>query len=339
MRICVYGAGAGGGHLAVKLARAGHDVSVVARGDHLAAIREHGLALRTRDTLLHAAVRAAADPAQFGAQDLVIVAVKATGLADIAERLPPLVADHTLVLFPQNGMTWWYPVGLSSDRPKPPEIPIFRLADKFLAVMQAGQVLAGIVYSANELEAPGVIRNNTPDHNRVDVAAIDSHADAARSISEVFERADIGSTSLDDIRTALWSKLLMNMSGSVIALLTGGQSADCRDDAGLGEIFRRAAQEGMRISAAHGYPLDAKLDTERLLARLPRHTPSLLQDYEQRRPMELGEILLAPLAFARARRIGTPTLDTLAAVACKRAMDRDLITRPVVDAYGLWRMS
>jgi 2-dehydropantoate 2-reductase len=338
MRICVYGAGAGGGHLAVKLALAGHEVSVVARGAQLAAIRDHGLRLRAGETLHHVAVSADEDPARFGGQDLVIVAVKATSLAGIAERLSALVADRTHVLFPQNGITWWYPVGLPPDRPRPPDIPIFRLADRFLAAMRPAQVLAGTVYSANEVEAPGVIRNNTPEYNRVDIAAIDGHeGDALASLRAALERAGIVSIKPDDIRAAVWSKLLMNASGSVVALLTGGRSADCRDDPGLREIFLRAVRELMGISAAHGYPLDAKMDPERLLERLPRHPPSLLQDYERRRPMELGEVLLAPLAFARARQIETPTLDVLAAIAAKRAMDRDLISRASVDAYDLWR--
>lgn len=336
MRICVYGAGAGGGHLAVKLALAGHDVSVVARGAHLAAIREHGLALRSGDTLYRAEVRAAEEPASFGIQDLVIVAVKATGLAAIADRLAALVGPHTRVLFTQNGLTWWYPVALPPDGPRPPDIPIFRLAAQFLAAMRADQVLAGIVYSANEMEAPGIVRNNTPAHNRVDIARIDDRDDdGLRHIHDAFERAGIHSAKPDDIRAAVWSKLLMNMCGSVIALLTGGLSADCRDDPGLGSIFRRAVREGLRISAAHGYPL--AIDPEGVATRLPRHKPSLLQDHERGRPMELGEILFAPLAFARAAKIETPTLDVLAAIAAKRALDRGLIGASDVEAYALWR--
>ena len=324
MRICIFGAGASGGHFAVRLARAGHDVSVIARGPHLAAIRERGLQLKTGTELLSAQVTASDTPDDLGPQDLVIVSTKATALPAIAPHIAPLVGQDTLVLFPQNGMTWWYPVGLPSQHPQPPAIPIFELAKPFLAAMRKDQVLGGIIYSANEVEAPGVIKNNSPTHNRMEFASIvGGEPSALAAIRTQLEDAGILSPDPGDIRVAVWTKLVNNMSGSTIGLATASPSDGARKDAALSEIYRRVMREGLRIAAAHGYALD--IDPDRMLRRLLDHKASILQDYEQHRPMEIAEIVLAPVAFARAANIATPTLDTVAAIVTKLAKDRGLL--------------
>lgn len=326
MRICIYGAGATGGHFAVKLARAGHEVSVIARGAHLAAIRKSGLALRAGADILTADVAASDNAKEFGAQDVVIVATKATALSSIAPQIAPVVGKDSLVVFPQNGMTWWYPQGLPPKFPKPPSLPIFDLADSFLAAMRLEQVFGGLIYSANELEAPGIVRNNSPDHNRMDIGAIDGdERGAVTALRQALDQAGILSPDPGDIRAAVWAKLLTNMSGSALALATGNRSNSVRSDEGLKEIYRRIVREGLAISAAHGFLLDDKLDPERMIARLLNHKPSLLQDYEQGRPMEIAEIILSPVAFARAANIATPTLDTVAAIVTRMARDRGLL--------------
>ncbi len=113
------------------------------------------------------------------------------------------------------------------------------------------------------------------------------------------------------------------MSGSTIGLATGSTSDGARKDPALSEIYRRVMREGRNIAAAHGYRLD--IDPERMLARLLNHKASLLQDYEQHRLMEIAEIVLAPVAFARAAKVATPTLDTVAAIVTKLARDRELL--------------
>jgi 2-dehydropantoate 2-reductase len=331
LRICIYGAGASGGHFAIKLARAGHDVSVIARGPHLTAIREKGLQLRTGDQVLSATVAAGEKPADFGPQDAVIVATKATALPSIAAQIAPLVGKDTLVIFPQNGMTWWYPVGLPARHPAPPAIPIFDLAKPFLAAMRPDQVIGGIIYSANEVEAPGIIKNNSPTFNKLEIAAIDQAGatrDALQALRADLETAGIQSPDPGDIRVAVWTKLVNNMSGSTIGLATASPSDGARKDPALAEIYCRVMGEGLSISAAHGYALD--IEPRRMLKRLLDHKASILQDYEQHRPMEIAEIVLAPVAFARAANIATPTLDTIAAIVTKLARDRGLLPAGIV---------
>jgi 2-dehydropantoate 2-reductase len=223
-------------------------------------------------------------------------------------------------------MAWWYPIGLPATLPAPPDLAVFRLSQQFHNILRPNQVLGGSIYSANEVCAPGVIRNSSPDRNGLTLGAIlPGHDGEVAHIRTMLVAAGLDSPPVEDIRRILWAKLLMNMSGSSIALATENRSSICRTDPALGDIYRRVVKEGLLIAAAHGYALDGVLDTERMLAGLLDHKPSLLQDYERRRPMEVAEIIEAPLAFARAQAIPTPTLDTLAAIVIRRALDRGLL--------------
>ena len=122
MRICVFGAGAVGSHFAVRLALAGHDVSCVMRGAHLDAVKANGLTLRVGNGEFKAKVRASSDPAALGRQDAVICTLKATGLSSLAEGLQPLLGEDTAVVFAQNGIPWWYDIGLSPRHPPVPDL-------------------------------------------------------------------------------------------------------------------------------------------------------------------------------------------------------------------------
>jgi len=326
MRICIYGAGAGGGHFAVRLHQAGHDVSVVARGANLAAIRANGLKLVSGQEELTARLTASDNPLDLGMQDLVIVTVKATALTSVAAGLGPLVGPHTLVLFTQNGMPWWYPLGLPEGLRQPPRLPSFALAEQFLKSVPAERILGGLIYSANEMREPGVVVNNSPGANRIDIAAISATSTGlAEPVRQAFQDAGIDSPPTADIRRAIWKKLLFNMSGSVIALATGNKASISRQDDALGAVYRRIVEEGLAIAAAHGYPLHDELVPEQMRQRTLDHKPSLLQDYEQRRPMEITEIVLAPLEFARAAGVPAPTLETVAAIVARLARDRGLL--------------
>jgi 2-dehydropantoate 2-reductase len=325
VRICLLGAGATGGHFAVKLALSGHEVSVIARGAHLEAIASNGLTLISADRRLEAKVRASDTTTELGPQDLVIVAVKATGLSGVVDLLAPLVGPETLVAFPQNGVGWWYPIELPGACPAPPDIPIFGLARAFMRVLKTRQILAGSIYSANEVLSPGVILNGSPDRNAVMIGSID-HCSSVKvaGLRQALETAGISSPAVEDIRQVMWSKLVVNLSSSVIALVTENKSSISRTDSALGEIYLRTVNEGLDIARAHGYSLYGKVDPMAMRARLVEHRPSILQDYELRRPMEIGVLVAAPIAFARAAGISTPTLDTLSAIAIRKARDRGL---------------
>jgi 2-dehydropantoate 2-reductase len=254
MRCCIVGAGAIGGHLAVKLRRAGHEVAVIARGPQLAAIRAAGLVLEQGGEALHADVRAAESASEVGVQDLVFVTTKATALASIAPLLPPLVGEATQVAFIQNGIPWWYPLGLPAAAPRPPQLPVFALAERFLAFLRPGQVLGGVIFSANEVLRPGIVRNNSPvGANVVELGALDD-ADSAplRAARGALQEAGIAAPAVEEIRASVWRKLVGNASSSSLAVASGNPMA-VPDDAALQETMLRMLRECLQVAAASGY--------------------------------------------------------------------------------------
>ena len=173
MRICVFGAGAVGSHFAVRLALAGHDVSCVMRGAHLDAVKADGLTLRVGTESFKAKVRASSDPAALGPQDAVICTLKATGLPSFAEGLQPLLGEDTAVVFAQNGIPWWYDIGLSPKHPPVPDLAFLDPGGRLRAAVPKQLIVGGVVFSSNEVVAPGVVANLSPERNRLLIGECD----------------------------------------------------------------------------------------------------------------------------------------------------------------------
>jgi 2-dehydropantoate 2-reductase len=323
MRICVFGAGAVGGHVAAKLAAAGHDVSVVARGAHLEAMRAKGI------TLVHGAdtIRGRVRTSDPGLQDYVFVTLKANALDAFADAARQLVGEETAVVFAQNGIPWWYGVGLSKDRPEPPDLGTLDPGSRLRNVLQKNQIIGCVVYSANEVREPGVIVNNVPGNNMLVVGqAVDSESEKVRTLRKVLTDSDLYSPPTQDIRSSVWAKLVQNLSTAALCTLLGATVREVRADAALAELSRRLAAEARAIAAAHG------IDPERAPTRpgggqssgAISHKPSMLQDYERGRPMEIEALLVAPLAFARAAGVAAPTLETVVPLVVFKAAAKGL---------------
>src|ERR1700730_6942 len=171
MRICIFGAGAVGSHFAVKLALAGHDVSCVMRGPHLAAVKTNGLTLRVGDTAFNAKVKASDDPATLGPQDLVISTLKATGVTRLASGLKPLLREETPVVFAQNGIPWWYDVGLPAGHPAPPDLSFLDPGGALRAAVPKQRIIGGVIFSSNEVVEPGLVAHLSPERNMLLVGA------------------------------------------------------------------------------------------------------------------------------------------------------------------------
>src|SRR6266567_655245 len=146
MRICVFGAGAVGSHLAVRLALSGHDVSCVMRGPHLEAVTAKGLTLRVGDASFKARVKASDDPAALGPQDVVISTLKATSVASLATGLQPLMHDDTAVVFAQNGIPWWYDIGLSPKHPPVPDLGFLDPGGRLRAAVPSERIIGGVIF-------------------------------------------------------------------------------------------------------------------------------------------------------------------------------------------------
>jgi 2-dehydropantoate 2-reductase len=321
MRICVFGAGAVGSHFAVRLALAGHDVCCVMRGAHLDAARAGGLTLRVGDAELKARVKASDDPAALGPQDVVITTLKATGLASLATGLQPLLGQDTGVVFAQNGIPWWYDIGLAADHPAVPDLAFLDPGGKLRAAIPKARIIGGVVFSSNEVVAPGVAANLSPERNRLLVGECDDRAsERIAQLRAVLNQAGIESPDVATIRETIWSKLLTNMSMSVLCLLTGQTARAVRDDPDLAEIVPRLLDEANGV-AQRFFP-EVKRVTR--AGPAPDHKPSILQDYELGRAMEIDVLVRAPAAFARAAGLSTPMLDMMGALAIRQARAKGL---------------
>jgi 2-dehydropantoate 2-reductase len=329
MRICVYGAGAVGGHLAAKLAAAGHEVSVVARGAQLAALRKNGVTLLHGEERIAARVKASEDPAALGAQDLVMVTLKANALSSLPGKIHSLMKSETAVVFAQNGIPWWYATGLSPSRPKPPDLSRLDPAGELKRAIPAERLIGAVIYSANDVIEPGVVMNHTAGNNMLVIGNCDDRESAeVQDLRQVLEEADLSSPPAPDIRQVVWAKLVMNMGTGTLCLLTGGTVADVRRDPATAKIVEQVLGEARAIARAHG--VDASQAPKRPSGGHSSgqiaHKPSILQDYERGRPMEIEAQLATPLAFARAAGVVTPTLDMLIPLAVHKAAAKGLYT-------------
>ena len=311
MRICVFGAGAVGGHFAARLAAAGHDVSVVARGAHLEAMRRNGVKLLHGDEVIHGRVRTA----DMAPQDAVFVTLKANALGSFAQAAAPLLRDDTEVVFAQNGIPWWYPADLP------------RLDPGGKLKMTIRNVVGAAVYSANEVVEPGVIRNFVPNNNMLVVGQANGpDSPRTRELRSILEDAGISSPPTEDIRRSVWAKLVQNLANSTLCLLTGASISDVVADPQLKALKSRISSEARAIALGLGVDID-KAPTRPgggHASGAVGHKPSMLQDYEKGRPMEIEAQLMAPLALARAANVATPTLDVLIPVAARKAAAKGL---------------
>jgi 2-dehydropantoate 2-reductase len=314
-KICVFGAGAVGGNVAVKLAAAqAAEVSIVARGAHLAAIVEHGLTLRrdgAQTTVRFA--HATDDPATLAPQDLVLVALKSTALPHAAGAIAALRAPDAPVVFLNNGIPWWWLHGLAAGHPThaaslEPIDPERRLRDG----LGAAAAIGAVVYSPNEVVEPGVIVNRS--RNAIVLGEPDGSASARLAeIHALLATAGIEATMTGDIRGAVLAKLASNAAGNplgALTRLTGGQRLS---DPGLRDLSAKVTAEVIAVAEAMGWPLGATLDVARLLdpARLNDARPSMLQDVLAGRPMEVEALLGQLQVFARVTGVATPCVDTL----------------------------
>jgi len=317
MKLCVFGAGAVGGHLAAKLAASGHDVSVVARGAHLAALQQHGVKLLHGERTIAARVRAAPRAAELGPQDAVLVTLKANMLDAFAGQCAPLLRPDTAVVFIQNGIPWWYDDRLTRLDPD----------GKLSKSIMKQHVLGGVAYSANEVIEPGVIENHVPGNNMVVIGEID-HRQTPRvaALREALERADVSSPAVEDVRQSIWSKLAQIFANSTVCTITGATVAAARADRELARLLKTAGDEVRAVARALGVQVEKAPERPAggHSSTAAAHKPSMLQDYERGRPMEIEAQLKAPLELARAARVATPTLDALVALTAYKAAAKGL---------------
>ncbi len=323
MKVCVFGAGAIGGHLAVRLVRGGADVSVVARGAQLAAIRQAGLKVIAADGEFEARVRASADPAELGAQDAVLVTVKAPALPEVAATIAPLLGPDTPVAFVMNGIPWFYfhAIGGALEGRRLPKIDP---GDALWRSVGPERAIAGVVYAASAVIRPGVIELENPNSRVVlgeadgrisqRVQAIAAHLNAGGMTAEVSGA----------VRDAIWNKLLNNLASGSLAVLTQATVRRIYQEDACVATARRIMHEAAAIALALGARPDLDHDKRVAHGRGLDHKPSILQDLELGRPMEIDGVFDAPLAMARAAGVAAPTLEMVVGLMKVRAREAGL---------------
>ncbi|MDR3534127.1 MAG: 2-dehydropantoate 2-reductase [Rhodopila sp.] len=315
MKICIYGAGAIGGHLAVRLHRAGADVSVVARGAHLAAIQANGLRVHAVDGEHHAPVRASADPRELGPQDAVFVTVKAPALPAVAASIGPLLGPDTPVAFVMNGIPWWY----FDHLPGPHEgksLPRIDPDDALRRALGPGRAIGGVVYSASAVTAPGVVEVEQPK-SRVILGEPDGTlSDRVLTLAGLIAKGGISGEATPAIRTEIWNKLISNLAGGTLAVLTGCAPKGIYVEPAAEHAALRVMHEATAIAQALGADPTTNHAQRIGNQRSMDHKPSILQDLELGRPMEIDGLFDAPLVLAHLAGVEAPTLELLVAL-CK----------------------
>lgn len=315
MKVCVFGAGAIGGHLAMRLAKGGAEVSVVARGAQLAAIRARGLTVRAYDGEHHARIAAADDPAELGPQDAVVVTTKAPALPQVARAIGPLLGPETAVVFAMNGIPWWYADGAGGvlEGRSMPELDPDGLLRETVGV---ARTVGGVVYSSCTVVEPGVVSVEGKG-SRLILGEPDGRVTPrAEALARLFRAGGLSDVPVTtEIRKEIWAKLMGNISYGPLCILTRRNLRETYADPVVSAAAERMIREAQAIAAGLGITLDE--DPVGKLSGVGRsaHKPSILQDLELGRQMEVEAILLAPLRLARMAGVETPTLDLVVALA------------------------
>ena len=314
MKVCIVGAGAIGGLLGARLAAAAPaDVSALARGATLAALREHGWRVRSGGALLQVPARVSAEPAELGPQDLVIVAVKATALAEVAPRLAPLLGPHTLVLPAMNGVPWWFGRGVPALEAAP--LASVDPDGAIAAAIPFPNVIGCVVHLAASVTQPGLV-----EHRMGDGLIVGEPAGGATQrvpeVAAVLAAAGFAVTVSGDIRRDIWFKLWGNLTINPVSAITGATADRILADPLVRGFCSAAMHEAAEVGARIGCAI-AQTPPERhaVTQRLGAFRSSMLQDAQAGRPIELDAIVGVVREIAGRLGIATPNIDALYGLA------------------------
>ena len=317
MRVCVFGAGAIGGHLAARLAQNGADVSVIARGAHLAAMQADGLHVTTPSETLHARPVATDDPAALGPQDAVLVTAKAPSLPSIAASIGPLLGPETAVAFVMNGIPWWY---FHADKGAPARVRLDTLdpGGQIAGAIAPARSIGAVVYAASTVMKPGHIEVENPKSRLVLGEPDGSMSPRLAALASALRTDGLRVDETPAIRDWIWAKLGMNLATGPFAVLTQSPPRDAYASEACRTAVRQILGEVVAIARAYGCNPEIDVDAQLARGHSMRHKPSILQDLELNRPMEIASIFEAPLALARQANTPTPVLDLVVALAALR---------------------
>lgn len=312
MQYLIAGAGAIGGYIGARMALAGEDVTLFARGPHLEAMRTAGLRILAADGDFEVHPRVIGDLKDAGHPDVIFLGVKAHGLTALAPQIKPLIRAGTTVVGTQNGIPWWYFPEMHLERVDPGGV--------INASIPAASVLASIVYFSTDLVEPGVIRH--VEGNRISLGEPDgSRSERARSVAEALIKSGLRAPVTTRIRHEIWVKLLGNVAFNPLSALTQATLVRMVRDPEVNTVIRGIMGEVEAVAGKLG--LDLPVSIEQRIAgaeKVGEHKTSMLQDLEAKRPMELEAIAGAVVELGS--RLGIPMPYTQTVYASTRLLDQ-----------------
>jgi 2-dehydropantoate 2-reductase len=321
MKICVYGAGAVGGLIAARLQRSGHEVSVVARGRHLEAIRAHGLRVRelSGGKIDRHAVRAESEPGLLGVQDYVVVSVKAQSLQEVAERIGPLVGSGTSIITAMNGVPWWFfdrlRFGNGLQR-----LESLDPGGQLAGAMPTERIVGCVIHLAASTPEPGLISHNMGSRLVLGEPG-GKNTLRTRRIAEALSAADFDIAVSDFIEKDFWVKLLGNVSFNPVSALTMSTADRLIQDPDVKNYMVQIMREVLAIGRAVG--VDADIDPEAridMARQLGKFKTSMLQDLEAGKPLEIDGLLAGTLEIADKGGVQAPFTRSLFGLIRARAI-------------------
>jgi 2-dehydropantoate 2-reductase len=318
MKICIFGAGVIGGILAAACARAGHDVSLVARGPHLEAIRANGLTLATpagRETFK---LMASDNPGDLGPQDFVIVCTKTPALPQVAATIGPLLGPDTQVAFSVNGIFWFYGDGFQPAG-KPLDMSRLDPDGALHRAVGANRAMGLVAWAGGEIREPGVV-NARADGRFALGHALPEKAAVAEKLVQDLAIKDWDVAFAPEVRVPMWTKFMTIAGNFATSALTGGSIAQVQGDPQTLEVSIGLQGEANELARAHGFAeIPFNPDAMRKNPNTIPHKPSMLQDLERGRVMEIDSAYLITQDLARQAGIATPVHDIVTPLLVLRA--------------------
>ncbi|HEY9213674.1 MAG TPA: 2-dehydropantoate 2-reductase [Ancylobacter sp.] len=318
MKVCIYGAGAIGGYVGVQLKRAGVDVSLVARGPHLEAMKANGLKLLINDEERVEHIPCSDNPADLGPQDYVIVALKGHSVPGVVDAMQPLLGNDTAVVTAVNGVPYWY-YYKHGDHLEGKTLESIDPGGKQWTGLRPERAIGCIVYPATEVVEPGVIKHVYGDKFPLGEPSGEI-TDRVTKLSQAFEAGGLRAPVLPNIRDELWLKLWGNLCFNPISALTHATLDTIASDPGTRAVAKSMMLEAQEIAVQSG--VNFRVGVERRIdgaGAVGAHKTSMLQDLERSRAMEIDPLVTVVQEMGRLAGIPTPTIDTVLALVRQRA--------------------
>jgi 2-dehydropantoate 2-reductase len=323
MKVCIYGAGAIGGWVGVKLARAGSEVSVVARGATLQELQAHGLRLQQGQETLTAKVKASASPSELGVQDLVVVAVKAPAMADVAKAIRPLLGPDTIVLTAMNGVPWWFFQGFGGTH-QGTRLKAVDPDGTIAEAIPARHIIGCVVHASCALRSPGFVQHHFG--NKL-IVGEPSGAKSQRVLQLVtlLKEAGFETELSEQIQKDAWYKLWGNMTVNPVSAMTGATTDLILNDDLVRGFISAVMLEAREIGARVGIPIAQQPeDRHQVTRKLGAFKTSMLQDVEAGKPVEIDALVAVVKEMGELTGVATPFTDALLGLSRLHARMRGL---------------